>query len=57
MNEHSPKFERVKRYYDAGLWNAAMVRNATKNPKASPWITEAEAEEILSGGANGVTFR
>lgn len=52
MNEHSPKFERVKRYYDTGLWNVAMVRNAAKNPKASPWITEAEAEEILSGGAN-----
>lgn len=50
MTEHSAKFDRVKRYYDNGLWTAKMVRNAAKNPKASPWITEAEAEEILTGG-------
>ena len=50
MTEHSAKFDRVKRYYDNGLWTAKMVRNAAKNPKASPWITATEAEEILGGG-------
>ncbi len=51
MKEHSPKFEKVKGYFDRGLWNEVMVRNATKNPKAAPWITEEEAEEIITGGA------
>ena len=38
----SPKFERVKRYYDQGLWNFTMVRNAVvKN-----WITAEEFEQI-----------
>ena len=41
------KFDLVKRYYDAGLWNSAMVRNATKFPAGAPWITEDEAKEIL----------
>jgi len=54
MTEHSAKFDRVKHYYDTGLWNEKMVRNAAKNPKASPWITEAEAEEILTGGKTDV---
>ena len=44
---HSPKFELVKRYYDAGYWNKAMVMNATKFPKSNPWITIEEAAEIL----------
>lgn len=36
----SPKFNKVKNYYDKGLWNLAMVRNAVvKN-----WIT---AEEFM----------
>lgn len=47
--EHSAKFEKVKGYYEAGLWNEKMVRNAAKNPKKNPWITEAEAEEIING--------
>lgn len=54
MTEHSAKFDRVQRYYEQGLWTAAMVRNAAKNPKASPWITEAEAKEILEEDDNGV---
>lgn len=45
--EHSPKFEKVKHYYDTGLWNEAMVRNAVGR-----WITAEEADEIL--GVNGV---
>ncbi len=40
----SLKFEKVKAYYDAGLWNKAMVRNAVgKN-----WIT-AEEYQIITG--------
>lgn len=36
------KFEKVKFYYDNGLWNISRVRNAVvKN-----WITAAEFEEI-----------
>lgn len=50
----SAKFEKVKGYYDKGLWTAAMVRNAIGR-----WITAEEAEEIIggaaaeSGGGNG----
>lgn len=40
----SPKFNKVKSYYDRGLWNKAMVANAViKN-----WITPAEYE-IITG--------
>lgn len=46
-NTHSPKFALVKSYYDRKLWNSKMVENATKNPASAPWITEAEAAEIL----------
>lgn len=51
MGEHSAKFDKVKGYFEDDLWNEAMVRNAAKNPPGNPWITEAEAEEILGGGA------
>lgn len=38
----SPKFIKVKRYYDQGLWNLTMVWNAVvKN-----WITAEEFEQI-----------
>ena len=40
--EHSPKYEKVKGYYDRGLWNEKMVRNAV-----GKWITAEEADEIL----------
>lgn len=40
--EHSAKFEKVKDYYDRGLWNEARVANAV----VKGWITEAEYEEI-----------
>ena len=43
MNEHSPKFERVKGYYDSGRWNKEMAHNAVTAP--TPWITEAEYAE------------
>lgn len=38
----SNKFEKVKSYYERGLWDIFRVRNAVvKN-----WITPAEFEEI-----------
>lgn len=42
MNEHSPKFEKVKTYYDKGLWKIGAVRNAV----VKGWITAEEFEEI-----------
>jgi uncharacterized XkdX family phage protein len=41
--EHSPKFESVKNYYDAGRWKVPAVRNAV----VKGWITAAEYEEIV----------
>ena len=41
--EHSAKFEKVKNYYDKGLWTKAMVKNAV----VKGWITAAEFEEIV----------
>lgn len=39
---HSPKYDKVKGYYDGGLWNKSQVRNAVlKN-----WITRSEFTEI-----------
>lgn len=38
----SKKFAKVKKYYDEGLWNIEMVRNAV----VKEWITEAEFTEI-----------
>lgn len=40
--EHSRMFEKVKRYYDRGLWKKAAVRSAV----VKEWITAAEYEEI-----------
>ena len=40
---HSPKFDKVKDFYDRGLWNATMVRNAV----FKGWITEIEYMEIV----------
>ena len=40
--EHSAKFDRVKSYYDMGLWSKGKVHDAVvKN-----WITAAEYKEI-----------
>jgi uncharacterized XkdX family phage protein len=41
----SPKFEKVKGYYEDGLWNKTMVKNAVKKG----WIT-AEEYQIITGG-------
>ncbi len=40
----SAKFDKVKGYYDKGLWTESMVRNAVGR-----WITVEEADEIISG--------
>ena len=40
----SEKFEKVKKYYDSGLWNVKMVRNAVGNK----WIT-VEEFEMMTG--------
>ena len=40
----SPKFNKVKNYYDKGLWNKQMVANAV----VKGWIT-AEEYEIITG--------
>lgn len=40
----SRKFEKVKHYYDVGLWTIDMVRNAV----VKEWIT-AEEFEIITG--------
>ena len=40
---HSPKYEKVKKYYDDGLWNKTKVKNAV----VKGWITEAEYAEIV----------
>lgn len=39
---HSPKYEKVKSYYDRGLWKKSQVADAV----VKGWITEAEYEEI-----------
>jgi uncharacterized XkdX family phage protein len=40
----SPKFNKVKKYYDSGLWNKEMVGNAV----VKHWIT-AEEYELITG--------
>ncbi len=40
--EHSPNYEKVKGYYDHGLWDIDRVRKAV----TKGWITAEEYEEI-----------
>lgn len=42
--EHSKNFEKVKNYYDRGLWSKSRVKAAI-----GKWITAEEAAEILGG--------
>lgn len=37
----SKNFDKVKSFYDAGLWSIGMVRNAVER-----WITAEEFQEI-----------
>lgn len=39
--EHSKNFEKVRDYYNQGLWDITRVRNAV-----GKWITEEEFKEI-----------
>lgn len=41
--EHSVNFEKVKNYYDNGLWSVERVLKAVGR-----WITEEECKEILA---------
>ena len=43
---HSKNYEKVKKYYDTGVWSKAKVYNMVTNPKSGPWITAAEYEQI-----------
>lgn len=43
MNEHSKMFEKIKDWYDTGVWSRKRVLDAVTKGK----ITEAEAAEIL----------
>lgn len=38
----SKNFEKVKKYYDNGIWNKTKVKNAV----VKKWITEEEYKEI-----------
>ncbi|MEG1985207.1 MAG: XkdX family protein [Oscillospiraceae bacterium] len=38
-------FEKIKKWYDMGLWTAAMVQNAVVKGK----LTQAQADEIVRG--------
>ena len=40
--EHSKNFEKVKGYYDMGLWSKAKARSAV----TKGWITADEYKEI-----------
>lgn len=42
--EHSDQFEKVKRYYNMGMWNIDRVRNSV----LKRWITESEFAEITT---------
>lgn len=42
MEEHSKMFEKIKYWYDNGMWSIGMVRNAVVKGK----ITEEEFYEI-----------
>lgn len=43
MNEHSPKFQMIKEFYDTGMWKKKAVKNAV----VKGWITAEEYEEIV----------
>lgn len=43
MNEHSKMFEKIKAFYEEGVWSRKRVMDAVAKGK----ITAAEAREIL----------
>ena len=46
--EHSTKFEKLKGYYEKGLWDEVRLANAVKKN----WITEEEYNEIVNGSTS-----
>lgn len=44
--KHSKNFEKVKGYYESGLWSKEAVRKAVTHPQNDPWITAEEYTEI-----------
>ena len=46
--EHSKNYEKVKCFYDIGMWNVDRVRNAV----VKGWINEAEFLDITGFEAN-----
>lgn len=50
MNK-SPAFDRIKQYYDDGLWSAEMVHNAVKKGKITPEEYELITGEKYESGA------
>lgn len=49
VNLMSKKYQTVKQYYDKGLWNATMVRNAV----VKGWITSDEYTDITGEDYEG----
>lgn len=47
--EHSAKFDRVKNYYDMGLWSKGKVHDAV----IKGWITAEEYREITGEPYSG----
>lgn len=47
--EHSVNYEKVKSYYNRGLWNLARVKKAVEKG----WITEEEYQEITGQPYDG----
>lgn len=41
--KRSKNYDKVKHYYDMGMWNEVRVRNAVK----MNWITEEEFKSII----------
>lgn len=50
--QHSKNFERVKNYYDTGLWSIVKVRNAV----VKGWITDAEFQEITGESLSEIEY-
>lgn len=44
---HSENYQKVKDYYESGLWDKRRVYNSVTNPKSNPWITSDEYEAIV----------
>lgn len=44
--KHSKNYEKVKRFFDRGLWDKRKVYDAVTHPEGNPWITSEEYEEI-----------